>query len=90
MSICRCRPAAPGTIKIATLDSFIEVAKRFCDSDSVLFGDPTMTAPRLTAVFNLQPPGGDQITGLDGIGVARHGDHRAVYDFPLSDEWKLG
>ncbi|HYD07187.1 MAG TPA: DUF2303 family protein, partial [Reyranella sp.] len=77
-----------GTIEIVTLDSLIDIGKRFRDGNSVIFGDPKMDAPSLLIVFNYSREGGDQITGLDGQGVARHGDHKALYKFPLSDEWK--
>jgi uncharacterized protein YfdQ (DUF2303 family) len=77
-----------GTIEIVTLDSLIGIGTRFRDDQSVIFGDPKMEAPSLTVVFNYNREGGDKITGLDGEGVARHGDHKALYKFPLSDEWK--
>mgnify|MGYP002260527602 FL=1 len=47
-----------------------------------------MTAPTLTCVANYHREGPtDHIDG-EGDTTARHCDHRAVYDFPLSDEWK--
>jgi hypothetical protein len=78
-----------GTITITDLDSLIAVTNRFKDDQSALFANGAMDGASLTAVFNYNRTGGDKVTGLDGEGVARHGDHRAVYAFPASEEWKL-
>jgi uncharacterized protein YfdQ (DUF2303 family) len=78
-----------GTVPITDLDSLIAVTKRFKDDESVLFANPDMKAASLTAIFNYNRSGGDVVSDLDGKGVARWGDHRAHYSFPLSEEWKL-
>lgn len=70
-----------GTASLATLDSFCELARRFSDGDSAIFADTfNRSAPKLIAVFDYHRAGGD--------GQPRFGRHRAVYDFPLSEEWK--
>jgi hypothetical protein len=79
-----------GTATVTDIESFIAIANRFKDDQSALFGLAELTPPKasLTAVFNYNRRGGDVATDQDGAGVARHGDHRAVYDFPFSDQWK--
>lgn len=68
-----------GTAKLAELDSLIEHANRFKDSDSALWAEPSESAPKLTAVLDYHRHGAD--------GAPRFGRHRGVYAFPLSDEW---
>jgi uncharacterized protein YfdQ (DUF2303 family) len=67
-----------GTAKAFTLDSFIEMVKRHADEHSVVFADIVSDAPKLTAVIDYHETGGSP----------RFGNHRIVYEFPLSDEWK--
>jgi uncharacterized protein YfdQ (DUF2303 family) len=67
-----------GTATLFDLDSFIALAKRFMDKDSMLFADPKETAPALLVVFDYHRGGG---------GKPRFGEHRARYAFPLSNEW---
>lgn len=67
-----------GTAKMLTLESLIGFANRHKDEDSVLFSTLDGSAPSIMAVFDyhkvdLSP---------------RYGKHRAVYSFPLSEEWK--
>jgi len=69
-----------GVAALGDLESFIAHALRFKDEDSVLFADPTATAPKLTAVLDYHRSGAKS--------DPRFGQHRAVYSFPLSDEWK--
>lgn len=69
-----------GTVTVTSLDDYLAVIERFKDGESVIFADATRSAPSLTAVFNYNASGAQ--------GVARWGDHRAKYAFPLSDEWK--
>lgn len=68
-----------GTAKLADLESFIAHVKRFADGDSVLFADPKPEAPYLLAVLDYHRIG--------CAGAPRFGEHRARYEFPLSDEW---
>jgi len=72
-----------GTAKHVDLDSFIHHVDRFKDEDSALFAMPHPTAPTLTAVFDYHRENQDGVAG-----EARFGEHRAVYTFPVADEWK--
>ena len=68
-----------GTATADTLRSFVDLVNRHKDEASAIFGQTTYPDPRLTAVIN-----------YDGAGVAaRHGDHRIVYAFPLTEEFKV-
>jgi uncharacterized protein YfdQ (DUF2303 family) len=67
-----------GTARADTLASFIELTNRHKDDQSALFGQTAWPKPRLTAVLNYDSSGSP----------ARFGDHRVVYDFPLTEEFK--
>ncbi len=54
-------------------------ANRFKDADSVVFADVVNT--KLTAVLDYHRAGSDS--------GARWGEHRSIYDCPLSDQWEL-
>lgn len=69
-----------GTARLVDLDSFIALVNRFKDADSAIWGLPDSTSPSLTCVFDYHRATAD--------GSPRFGEHRAVYAFPLSDEWK--
>lgn len=66
-----------GTAELDDLPSFISHTKRFADADSVIFAD--REGPALRAVLNYHRHGAD--------GQPQFGDHSALYEFPLSDEW---
>jgi len=68
-----------GTATLTTLKSFCDHVKRFADKDSALFANTDPRTPSLTAVL-------DYHEGKNGS--ARFGQHRAVYSFPISDEWR--
>jgi len=72
-----------GTAHFDDLDSFIEHAERFADAGSALFADrdPSRT-PTLTSVIDYHWAGHEADTD------PRFGEHRGVYAFPFSDEWK--
>lgn len=77
-----------GTARLDTLTSIIDWAGRFTDADNgALFAKPDMANPSLTCIANYHTEGAPA-DGLDADPTARHADHRAVYNFPLSDEWK--
>lgn len=61
-----------------TLQSFIHLTNRHKDDQSALFGRSIWPSPSLTAVLNYDAAGAD----------ARFGDHRIVYEFPLTEEFK--
>jgi uncharacterized protein YfdQ (DUF2303 family) len=69
-----------GTAVLSTLDSFVNHVARFKDEDSVLFCDDNQSSPKLQAVLDYNRGG--------ATGEPRFGEHRALYAFPLSDEWK--
>lgn len=68
-----------GTAKVDTLAAFIALTNRHKDAGSALFAQSAMPSPSLTAVLNYH--------GLDH--APRFGDHRVLYDFPLTDEFKV-
>ncbi len=68
-----------GTATVDTLESFIDLVKRHADAESsVIFADATMPRPALTAVLDYH----------DMAGVPGWGQHRVVYPFPVTDEFK--
>lgn len=72
-----------GTARLTTLASFIDHANRFRDDDSAIFANDAMPAPSLVAVLDYHARNDE-----DGEhGAPRFGEHRAIYAFPLSDEW---
>jgi uncharacterized protein YfdQ (DUF2303 family) len=69
-----------GVALVYDMPSFIDHVKRFADSDSVIFADPTPGTPSLVAVLDYHRAG--------ATSEPRFGKHRTRYAFPLSDEWK--
>lgn len=70
-----------GTSEMATITSFVDQVNRSKDSDSVVFAAVANRAdPRLIAVFDYNKAGPD--------GEPRFGQHRTLYRFPVSEEWK--
>lgn len=67
-----------GTATADTLAAFCDLIDRHKDGDSVIFGRTGWPNPELTAVLNYDREGT----------AARFGDHRVVYAFPLTDEFK--
>ena len=67
-----------GTATADTLASFIDLTNRHKDENSALFGRAIWPEPSLTAVLDYDGADSD----------ARFGDHRVVYAFPLTEEFK--
>ena len=67
-----------GTATADTLASFIDLVNRHKDDQSALFGKTSWPDPKLTAVLNYDSTDAE----------ARFRDHRVVYAFPLTDEFK--
>lgn len=67
-----------GTATVDTLQSFIDLTIRHKDERSALFGKTVYPNPSLTAVINYD----------DATADARCRDHRIVYAFPLTEEFK--
>jgi hypothetical protein len=70
-----------GTATLFTEQSFIDHVNRFQGEDTVLFARRNPTEPTLTAVFDYNPSGGNNED-------AAFCQHRAVYPFPVSEQWK--
>lgn len=92
-----------GTARLVELASFIDHVNRFKDDDSALFAWPDDTGPTLTAVLDYHRRNLNALTtrrlsaeGEAGSvldvertdGAPRFGRHRALYPFPLSEEWR--
>lgn len=77
-----------GTAKLTDLQSIIDWSNRFKGETSALFANPDMEAPTLTCIADYHGAGPAAPDFRNGDTSARHCHHRAVYNFPLSDEWK--
>jgi hypothetical protein len=77
-----------GTARLADLESMIAWVNRFKGETSAMFANPDMSAPTLTCIADYHGEGPVQVDSETGDTTARHCKHRAVYPFPLSDEWK--
>ncbi|KQI66941.1 hypothetical protein AN189_17950 [Loktanella sp. 3ANDIMAR09] len=78
-----------GTAHLTDLQSLIDWSNRFSGQNSALFADSNMSAPRLTCIADYHEAGPADVKVQWGEPTARHCHHRAVYAFPLSDEWKI-
>ena len=77
----RIRPTRrEGAATHTRLDSFIDHVNRFKGENSAVFAVDNMAGPKLTAIFDYHPSG--------YASDAENMKHRAVYSFPLSDEWQ--
>ena len=76
-----------GTAILEDLDSLVLFANRFKDADSVLYASSAVAGgePSLTAVIDYHKKGEDQVGDAS---LARYGEHRGIYTFPLSEEWE--
>lgn len=77
-----------GTARMTDLASLIAWTNRFKGETSVLFAKADLKAPALTCIADYHAEGAADITSAAGDPSARHCHHKAVYDFPLSEEWK--
>jgi len=78
-----------GTATFSRLDSFIGHVNRFKSTESALFAKDGMrdgAVPSITAVLDYH----DRVNGEDAAmpPSPRHGRHRSVYTFPVSDEFR--
>lgn len=72
-----------GTAQLTTLQSFVAHVERHKNESAVVFADvANRAAPKMIGVLNYQHAGAD-----DDVSGSFN-DHRAVYAFPVSDEWK--
>jgi uncharacterized protein YfdQ (DUF2303 family) len=70
-----------GTAALTTEQSFVDHVRRYSGADTVLFARRDEKAPSVLAVYDYHPEGDNQRR-------AGFGDFRAVYEFPLSEEWQ--
>jgi hypothetical protein len=77
-----------GTATLTDLDSLVRWALRFRGGSSALFANDDKQNPSLTCIADYHESGAPDPTDQRGDPTARHCAHRAVYKFPLSDEWK--
>ena len=78
-----------GTARLADLASMIDWANRFKGATSVMYANPDMAAPTLTCIADYHAGGSVDLSSPQGDPTAMPCKHRGVYDFPLSDEWKI-
>jgi hypothetical protein len=76
-----------GTARLDDLQSIIAWSNRFKGETSALFAKPDMAAPTLTCIADYHADGPVDQADPSGDPTARHCHHRAIYSFPLSDEW---
>jgi uncharacterized protein YfdQ (DUF2303 family) len=78
-----------GTAIAQTLDSFIDLVNRHKSANTVIFADASWRAPKFTAVidYHAEARGTAGEAGEDSL--ARFGQHRVSYTFPLSEPWKV-
>jgi uncharacterized protein YfdQ (DUF2303 family) len=70
-----------GTSELTTAESFVAQVNRSKDADTVIFADvKDRKAPKLIAVFDYNKAG--------ATGAPRFGEHRAIYKYPVSEQWK--
>ncbi len=70
--------AREGSAVALTLASFVDLVIRHADEGSAIFAETRWPNPKLTAVIDYH----------DVAKQPRHGRHRIVYDFPITDELK--
>lgn len=77
-----------GTAKLADLDSLIAWANRHKGPTSALFAD-TGPQPKLTCIADYLGEGAPVIDPTSRDPKSSHMQHRGIYAFPLSPEWKI-
>lgn len=76
-----------GTARLDDLKSLIAWANRFKSEETVLFAKPDMSAPTLQCIADYHCEGPLTLDTETGDPKARHLKHRALYSFPLSEDW---
>lgn len=71
--------ARTGTATLTDITSLIDHVNRFKDQDSALFAVDDRSNPSITAVLDYHRAGAEA--------DPRFGQHRSLFQFPLSDEW---
>jgi hypothetical protein len=75
-----------GTAKLQNLATLIAWANRHKGENSILYANGDTGAASLTCIADYNLAGPPSITPA-GEETARHGNHRAVYNFPLAKKW---
>jgi uncharacterized protein YfdQ (DUF2303 family) len=81
-----------GTACTQSLSSFIALINRQADQDSAVFADMDWQEPKFTAVLNYNRKGEGPAKPAEDPAeesLARFGDHRIDFTFPLSEPWKV-
>lgn len=76
-----------GTAHLQDLQSLIDWSNRFKGDTSALFANADMSHPTLTCIADYHAAGPHTLD-VQGDRAARHCAHRAIYDFPISDEFR--
>lgn len=71
-----------GIANLTQLPSFIDFVNRHKNQSSAIFARDSTTAPALTAIFDYHEIDHPSPRGANNCG------HRAIYAFPLSEEWR--
>jgi hypothetical protein len=77
-----------GTARLKDVVSLIAWANRFKSEHSVLFANPDREAPAITCIADFHKAGPATVSLERGDPAAMPCAHKAIYSFPLSDEWK--
>ena len=76
-----------GSARMEDLASFNDWVNRFKGDTSVIYAQIT-PSPKLTAIIDYHAAGAPTLEAGQRDDRANAGNHRAVYDFPVSQEWK--
>ncbi|WP_246053473.1 DUF2303 family protein [Paracoccus hibiscisoli] len=76
-----------GKAVLSDLPSLIEWTNRFKGDDTVLFGQ-LQPRPQLVSIIDYHGEGAPDLKQGQGDPSANYGRHTALYQFPVSDEWK--
>lgn len=75
-----------GTDTVQDLATLVEWTNRHCDDGTVVFCDTTRDAPKLLTIVDYHHAVTEEMP--NGDDAARFRAFRALYNFPLSEEWK--
>jgi len=78
-----------GTAQLQDIVSFITWANRNKGQTSIIFADVISAQPTLTCIADYLGAGAPVIDPIERDNKASYCQHRAIYAFPLSDEWKI-
>lgn len=70
-----------GQARVKDVQSFVDLTSRFASAESLVFANPAREKPQFLAVLDYHPA---TMVATD----ADWGEHKILYEPPLSDEWK--